>query len=115
MAYKNDERPKMPVSIRAKQFMPFSALAGYEDSLREIDMERERQPKPNITEDLQDELNRALKNAVQGRKVVVNYYDGRRVVKYEGVLEHIDIIKGYTVIGGRKVDLDDIYDWTNGA
>ena len=33
------ERPKMTGKERAKQFMPFAALKGYEDALREKDIE----------------------------------------------------------------------------
>ena len=34
-------RPKMPVSERAKQFMPFAALKGYEEALRAKELEFE--------------------------------------------------------------------------
>lgn len=34
-------RPKMPISKRAKQFMPFAALSGLEDALRQKEWEIE--------------------------------------------------------------------------
>ena len=34
-------RPKMPISERAKQFQPFSALAGLEEALRKKEEEKE--------------------------------------------------------------------------
>lgn len=36
------ERPKMPVSQRAKQFMPFAAVTGLEKALKEKEKEIEK-------------------------------------------------------------------------
>lgn len=35
-------RPKMPNSQRAKQFLPFAALKGYEEALRKKELELEK-------------------------------------------------------------------------
>ncbi len=35
----NSKRPKMPVSERAKQFMPFAALSGLPEALRKVEEE----------------------------------------------------------------------------
>ena len=38
-------RPKMPIKQRAKQFMPFSALNGFDEALRRKEWEVETQSK----------------------------------------------------------------------
>lgn len=47
------KRPKMPVENRAKQFMPFSALKGYEEALKEVDkaLDEENNIENECTED----------------------------------------------------------------
>ena len=35
------KRPKMPVSQRAKQFMPFAAVTGLDEAIRRVEIEFE--------------------------------------------------------------------------
>ena len=41
-AGKHMQRPKMPIELRAKQFMPFAAVTGLEKALREKEKEIEQ-------------------------------------------------------------------------
>ena len=43
-------RDKMPVSQRAKQFMPFAAVVGLEEALRRKEAEVDEKFKPNYTD-----------------------------------------------------------------
>jgi hypothetical protein len=46
------ERPKMSREERAKQFMPFAALKGYEEALREKEREvAEREKKEQLSDE----------------------------------------------------------------
>lgn len=48
----------MPLAQRAKQFMPFRALVGFEDTLAA--MEQEPAPPPTLTEEQAEDINQAL-------------------------------------------------------
>lgn len=47
----NNTRKKMPVEERAKQFMPFSALKGFDEALREQEIIAEENVKTEIVKE----------------------------------------------------------------
>lgn len=47
---------KMTTEERAKQFMPFAALKGYEEALREVEKEREQSADSIVAEKIYDEI-----------------------------------------------------------
>ena len=51
-------RPKMSPADRAKQFMPFAALKGYEEALREKELEIEAKMTENVVEEHQEDFSR---------------------------------------------------------
>lgn len=51
-----DNRGRMKRADRAKQFMPFDALKGYREALKE--RERIKAPKRDLSEDYMEELDR---------------------------------------------------------
>lgn len=86
---------------RAKQFMPFAALKGYEEALRQ----REDKPQQRIIlgEDEAEELDRKLRSLTVGSRVKIRHYRKRCYVVSEGTVN--DIM--YTV-GQLKVEKEDI-------
>ena len=50
--------PHMPISDRAAQFMPFAALTGYDDAVKEVG--RITECKHQLDEDAKEEINRQL-------------------------------------------------------
>ena len=49
-------RPKMSPADRAKQFMPFAALKGYEEALREKEREMEERMKNDLGEEYYEDF-----------------------------------------------------------
>lgn len=49
-------RPKMSPADRAKQFMPFAALKGYEEALRKKEQEVEERMKNQVGEEYQEDF-----------------------------------------------------------
>lgn len=49
-------RPKMSPAERAKQFMPFAALKGYEEALREKEREMEEKMKTQVGERYEEDF-----------------------------------------------------------
>ena len=65
-------RAKMPPSQRAKQFAPFDALVGLRQALKE--KEKIRVPRKEISEDMEEEINRELKSLEIGKIMAfINY------------------------------------------
>ena len=64
---------------RAKQFMPFAALKGYEEALRQ----REDKPQQRIIlgEDEAEELDRKLRSLTVGSRVKIRHYRKRCYVE----------------------------------
>lgn len=65
-------RPKMDRADRAKQFMPFDALKGFQEALRE--KERVRVPKRILSEEEREELNRELSRIGKMDMVEAEYF-----------------------------------------
>lgn len=104
---------KMDIGHRAKQFMPFSALNGLEESVRE--KETVYVEKSILPEEKMMEIDRILRQSAEGRPVIVTYFTpmkqegtgmasrmegGMRRSKTEGKIE----------VGDREINISDIMD-----
>ena len=91
---------------RAKQFMPFAALKGYEEALRQ----RENSPQPRITmgEGQAEELDRKLRSLSVGNGVRVRHYRGRCYAVSEGTVNGIMYDKGKLRVGKEDIKYSDI-------
>lgn len=102
MAY----REKMSREMRAKQFMPFSALKGYEEALRA----RERRPAPRkeLTEEYLEGLDRKLRQIRKGDRVEVVFYAEGRYRKTAGTVSAVMPGAGLLQVDERKIPAGDI-------
>lgn len=91
---------------RAKQFMPFAALKGYEEALRR----RESSPEPRIVlgEDGAEELDRKLRSLSVGDSVRVRHYRRCGYVITEGTVSGILYHKRRLKVGQEEIRYDDI-------
>lgn len=98
----------MPLSERAKQFMPFAALKGLPDALRE--KEHITVPKVELSEEMAEELNRKMQLVEKGKIVTVIYFHKDEYIKITGMVSRIDETSRLLVIVNTKILLDDILD-----
>jgi len=82
---------------RAKQFMPFDALKGLQDALREKEIEYEQ--RKELTEESLTELQIKIKKIEIGSTVKIKYYKNKKYIDALGVITKIDYIK-------KKIQLD---------
>ncbi len=68
------KRSKMPISERAKQFSPFSALRGLEEALQKKEEELSLVTKPELSPEREAEINQKLKELQNGDRVKITYY-----------------------------------------
>ena len=98
----------MEKSSRAKQFIPFAALKGYEEALRA--KERIVVEKSSLSEEYQEELDRKMRMVARNDMVTVIYYSKEQYVKMTGMVSRIDVTARVLKIVNTKIDFDDIYD-----
>ena len=96
------------MSDRAGQFMPFAALRGFYDLIRE--RERIVVSKHEIAEDKAAELSEKMKLVERGMMVKVLYYSDGEYVSVEGIVSKIDLDFRKLIVVKTEINLDDIWD-----
>lgn len=99
-------RGHMEQAERAKQFMPFSALKGLGEQLKEAETVKET--RRELLEDEAEELNRLLSEMKQGDMAAVRYHDGNRYVTERGRVNKIDPVSGRLRINEKMIPIADI-------
>ncbi len=100
-------KTKMSNERRAKQFIPFSALKGYEEALRA--MERIVVDKKELSEERKEELDEILHELRPGDMVTAIFYENEEYIKITGLVSKIVTDSGYIKIVNKKIALDDIF------
>lgn len=91
---------------RAKQFAPFDALRGFRDALRE--KERIVVPKPELSEEMKEELDRNFSQVKLKDIITVVYFQKDECLKVTGMVSRISITSRTLQIVNTKINLDDI-------
>lgn len=106
------DRPKMPVSQRAKQFSPFSPLSGlaaaFEKKRRELGLCEKKELSPEETERLSEAFSRIRK----GVSLAVTYYDAGVYRRVEGRAERAPGPDRLLHLDELKIPLENISDLT---
>lgn len=106
----NRVRTKMSREDRAKQFMPFAALKGYEEELRK--KEKIVVPKIELSEERKDELDRQFIKIRKKDIVTAVYFCRGEYLKVTGMVSRIDTDARLLVIVNTKIPFEDLYDIT---
>ncbi len=85
---------------RAKQFLPFDALKGLQEALREKEIEYEE--KRELAEDTLNELNNKFNQIENGSYVTIKFYKNGKYSEIKGSVTNIDYIK-------KKIQLNKKY------
>lgn len=73
---------------RARQFMPFAALRGFTELLRE--QEAVPEPKKRLSDAAAGRLDRILRSVRRGMMVTVTYHDGTAYLTLTGMVSQAD-------------------------
>lgn len=102
-------RVNMPKSNRAKQFAPFDALKGLQESLRLKEYEHERKIKCDIMEEKATEISATLSQLKRGDMVKVKYYfDGYE--KEQVGLAKLNVLDGVIEVSDKTIVLTELLD-----
>lgn len=103
-------KPKspMPISERAKQFLPFAAVKGLPEALAK--KEKVAALKVEMTEELAIELDEKIQRAQLGATVSVTYFFIDQYIQLTGQLVKLDSIYRTIQIDETIIEIDDISD-----
>lgn len=97
---------KMDVLHRAKQFVPFAALKGFEEAIRT--KEKEIIPKAELTQEYIEEINEKLCSIHTKDIVSVTFYRNNEYIKTTGMVSKIDAKNSFIQIVDTKIPFKDI-------
>lgn len=93
---------------RAKQFVPFAALKGYEEALRA--KEKIVVDKVELSEEKKEELDRKLHQIKRNDMITVVYFCKDEYLKLEGMVSRLDTDARILKVVNTKIPFDDIYE-----
>lgn len=109
------KHPRLSMEQRAAQFLPFSALKGYDEAVDE--KARMTIEKPELDEDKRQELDRTIAVLLNSRDIeaVITFFrkderkEGGELCTVKGVVRKTDPIRGIlTLSDGRQIAVEDI-------
>ncbi len=83
---------------RAKQFLPFDALKGFKEALKEKEDEIEYVDKKELSEERLNELSEKLNTIEVGNSINIVYYVGNKYKKINGKVKDIDAVNKKIVL-----------------
>lgn len=92
---------------RAKQFLPFDALKGLQEALREKEVEQEE--RKELSEETLSELDKILNRLEIGDNVKIKYYKNKKYIETVGIITKIEPIKKKIQINkNNNININDI-------
>lgn len=96
---------------RAKQFLPFDAISGLQEALREREKEIEVEEKIELSEESLEELQNKFNRVKQGSNVSIKYYKNKKYIEITGIITNIDYTKKKIEINKEEeINICDILD-----
>lgn len=97
----------MPVSERAKQFMPFDALKGLREALRLKEYKHEKIQIGDLSEETIEEISNVLSSLKKGDVVEAEIFDDGYKIKISGVSK-LKLESEEILIGEKTINLNNI-------
>lgn len=92
---------------RAKQFLPFDALNGFQEALRKKEIEYVE--KIELSEEIKEEISEILYSIEKGDTVKIKYYKNRQYHNIQGIVKEVSSVKKrITLIGESVINFNDI-------
>ena len=91
LSIKEGVRLIMTRASRAKQFLPFDALSGFKEALKEKEIKKEA--KIELSEDSLQELENKLNELEKGSIIKLIYYKNNRYIETIGTVAKIDYMR----------------------
>lgn len=96
----------MPISERAKQFLPFAAVKGLNEALEKKEMVAVS--RVEMTEELAVELNEKINRVQKGATITITYYSNNVFINLTGRVVQIDTAFRTIQLDDTIVDMEEI-------
>lgn len=93
---------------RARQFLPFSALRGFEEALRE--KEKIQYDPKELSEEEATQLNQKIRQVHKNRIIRVLFYENKEYITVTGMVSEINFERKELIIAKKKIPFDCIYE-----
>ena len=93
---------------RAKQFMPFDALKGFREAIKE--KEKQVESKRIVDEDKSNDINSVLSRLKVGQRIEITYYEEYRYITKEIYIKKISFQSGKINLNNNIIYFEDIKD-----
>lgn len=97
---------------RAKQFMPFDAMKGLQEALRDREERHSRVERHEISDEMKAQISAIIFQLEKGSRIFLDYYCNFHDVTKKGVVTEINISLRYLKLSGEKIRFEDIYQIT---
>lgn len=94
---------------RAKQFMPFDAMKGLQEALRDREERHSRVERHEISEEAQRENSYVIGCIRKRTPVRIEYYCAFHDIEREGIVTDVSMEFRYIKLGKERIAFDDIY------
>jgi hypothetical protein len=96
------------VSDRARQFLPFDALKGFKEAIKE--RQKIKVEKPVLSEEMAIELSYKLNQVKKGMIVRIVHYDNEEYIETFGMVSEFSEVFNYLKIVKKKILFENILD-----
>ncbi len=101
------DRIKMSRADRAKQFAPFDALKGLQETIKIKEYEHERIASTQMSEDEIKEISAVLLSLEKGDEVQIEFFRDGHILNLIG-FSKLDVYKQKIYVGAFEINLDEI-------
>ena len=96
------------MSDRARQFLPFDALKGFKEAIKE--RQKIKDEKPVLSEEMAIELSYKLNQVKKGMIVKIVHYDNEEYIETFGMVSEFSEVFNYLKIVKKKILFENILD-----
>ena len=96
------------MSDRARQFLPFDALKGFKEAIKE--RQKIKVEKPVLSEEMAIELSYKLNQVKKGMIVKIVHYDNEEYIETFGMVSEFSEVFNYLKIVKKKILFENILD-----
>ena len=96
------------MSDRARQFLPFDALKGFKEAIKE--RQKIKVEKPELSEEMAIELSYKLNQVKKGMIVKIVHYDNEEYIETFGMVSEFSEVFNYLKIFKNKILFENILD-----
>ncbi len=94
---------------RAKQFMPFDALKGLREALRQKEEIISRIERIELTEEDAEKISSTLIKISKGDEVSLKFFKAGHYINYQGVVTSVNKTLKFLTVNDIKIYFEDIY------